>query len=160
MNYIHRLAALTLALALGLVSVAAQAQGSAPAGNAPAANAPAPADAAKPAPAPAPPPGAGMDVGTQKEVVENPYGLEALWKQGDFVSRGTLIILIIMSMGSWYIMFVKVYEQMKLFRQAKIVQDSFWQAGSVNEGLNQLKEGTAFRYIGESGVKASEHHEG
>jgi biopolymer transport protein ExbB len=158
MNYIHRLAAVTLALALGLASVAAQAQGSAPAGNAPAANAPAPAEAAKPAPAP--PPGAGMDVNTQKEVVENPYGLEALWKQGDFVSRGTLIILIIMSMGSWYIMFVKVYEQMKLFRQAKIVQDSFWQAGSVNEGLNQLKEGTAFRYIGESGVKASEHHEG
>jgi biopolymer transport protein ExbB len=160
MNYIHKLAALMVALALGLVSVAAQAQGSAPAGNAPAANAPAPADAAKPAPAPAPPPGAGMDVNTQKEVVENPYGLEALWKQGDFVSRGTLIILIIMSMGSWYIMFVKVYEQMKLFRQAKIVQDSFWSAGSVNEGLNQLKEGTAFRYIGESGVKASEHHEG
>jgi biopolymer transport protein ExbB len=160
MNYIHKLAALMVALALGLVSVAAQAPGSAPAGNAPAANAPAPADAAKPAPAPAPPPGAGMDVNTQKEVVENPYGLEALWKQGDFVSRGTLIILIIMSMGSWYIMFVKVYEQMKLFRQAKIVQDSFWSAGSVNEGLNQLKEGTAFRYIGESGVKASEHHEG
>jgi biopolymer transport protein ExbB len=158
MNYIHRLAALMVALALGLASAAAQAQGSAPADNAPAATAPAPADAAKPAPAP--PAGAGMDVGTQKEVVENPYGLEALWKQGDFVSRGTLIILIIMSMGSWYIMFVKVYEQMKLFRQAKIVQDSFWQAGSVSEGLNQLKEGTAFRYIGESGVKASEHHEG
>jgi biopolymer transport protein ExbB len=160
MNYIHKLAALTVALALGLVSVAAQAQGSAPAGNAPAANAPAPADAAKPAPAPAPPPGAGMDVNTQKEVVENPYGLEALWKQGDFVSRGTLIILIIMSMGSWYIMFVKVYEQMKLFKQANIVQESFWQAGTINEGINQLKDGTPFRYIGESGVKASEHHEG
>jgi biopolymer transport protein ExbB len=139
MRSFHRLAALVVALALGvatLVTTPAFAQGSTP------------------------PATAGMDVGTQKEVVENPYGLEALWKQGDFVSRGTLIILIIMSMGSWYIMFVKVYEQMKLFRQAKIVQDSFWQAGSVSEGLNQLKEGTAFRYIGESGVKASEHHEG
>jgi biopolymer transport protein ExbB len=139
MRSFHRLAALVAALALGvatLVTTPAFAQGSTP------------------------PPTAGMDVNTQKEVVENPYGLEALWKQGDFVSRGTLIILVIMSMGSWYIMFVKVYEQMKLFRQAKIVQDSFWQAGSVSEGLNQLKEGTAFRYIGESGVKASEHHEG
>ena len=38
-------------------------------------------------------------------------------RQGDFVSRGTLIILVIMSMGSWYIMFVKVYEQAKIFRQ-------------------------------------------
>src|SRR5256885_15062249 len=33
------------------------------------------------------------------EVIENPYGIEALWKQGDFVARGTLIILIIMSIG-------------------------------------------------------------
>ena len=120
---------------------------------------PAAPEAAKPA-TPAPPPGAGMDVGTQKEVIENPYGLEALWKQGDFVSRGTLIILVIMSMGSWYIMFVKVYEQMKLFKQARIVQEKFWSAGSVNEGIVQLKEGTPFRYIGESGAKSTQHHEG
>ncbi|HUP96393.1 MAG TPA: MotA/TolQ/ExbB proton channel family protein [Usitatibacter sp.] len=114
-----------------------------------------PTDAPKPAPTP--PAGAGEPT---KEVIENPYGLEALWKQGDFVSKGTLIILVIMSMGSWYIMFVKVYEQMKLFRQAKDVQARFWQAGSVQEGMQNLKEGSPFRYIAESGVKATSHHEG
>ena len=31
------------------------------------------------------------------EVVENPYGIEALWRQGDFVARGTLIMLMIRS---------------------------------------------------------------
>src|SRR6266568_4272970 len=35
------------------------------------------------------------------EVVENPYGMGALWRQGDFVAKGTLIILMIMSIGSW-----------------------------------------------------------
>ena len=93
-------------------------------------------------------------------MIENPYGLEALWKQGDFVSKGTLIILVIMSMGSWYIMFVKVYEQWKLFRQARDVQAKFWQAGSVQEGMSSLKEGSPFRFIAESGVKATTHHEG
>jgi biopolymer transport protein ExbB len=112
-------------------------------------------EAAKPAPAA--PAGAGEP---GKELIENPYGLEALWKGGDFVSRGTLIILVIMSMGSWYIMFVKVYEQMKLFREARHVQATFWQAGSVAEGMNNLKEGSPFRYIAESGIKASSHHEG
>src|SRR5262249_45309295 len=87
-------------------------------------------------------------------------GLEALWKQGDFVSRGTLIILVIMSMGSWYIMFVKVYEQAKLFKQAAQVEKGFWAASSVNEGCQSLKENTAYRYIGESGIKATAHHEG
>ncbi len=115
------------------------------------------ADATK---APAPPPGAGQDATTQKEVIENPYGLEALWKQGDFISRGVLVILVIMSMGSWYIMFVKVYEQGKLFRQAKEVQSKFWGANSVSDGAGQLKEGTAFRYIAESGISSTQHHEG
>ncbi len=131
----------------------AQAQPAAPA-------TPAPADAAPAAPkatAPTPPPGAGEP---GKEVIENPYGLEALWKQGDFVSKGTLIILVIMSMGSWYIMIVKVYEQAKLFKQARAVQKSFWSAGSVQEGLTTLKVGTPFQYIADSGIKATSHHEG
>jgi biopolymer transport protein ExbB len=160
MNPIHRLPALLAALVLfasaAFVAVpAAHAQGAT--GTTPP---PATAEAPKPAATPAPPPGAGQDTSTEKEVVANPYGLEALWKQGDFVSRGTLIILIIMSMGSWYIMFVKVYEQMKLFRQAKVVQAQFWQAASVQDGMNQLKEGTAYRYIAESGIKSTQHHEG
>jgi len=166
MKLINRLPALLVAAIVGLVPAAlllgsqgAHAQNTPPATAAPA-PAPAPAEAAKPAPAPAPPPGAGQDVGTQKEVVENPYGLEALWRGGDFVSRGTLIILVIMSMGSWYIMFVKVYEQGKLFRQARDVQSKFWAANSVSDGATQLNEGTAFRYIAESGIKSTQHHEG
>ncbi|HEX7557873.1 MAG TPA: MotA/TolQ/ExbB proton channel family protein, partial [Usitatibacter sp.] len=121
-----------------------------------------PAADATPAPAatPTPPPGAGVDAGPQKEIIENPYGLEALWRGGDFVSRGTLIILIIMSMGSWYIMFVKVYEQAKIFRQYREVQAKFWNAGSIPEGIQQLKDGTPYRYIAESGVKSTMHHEG
>jgi len=139
-----------------LVASEARAQAPAPAQPAPAADAAKPAEPVKAA-TPTPPAGAGEP---GKEVIENPYGLEALWKGGDFVARGTLIILIIMSMGSWYIMFVKVYEQMKLFRQAREVQNKFWQASSVADGTSQLKEGTAFRYIAESGVKSTVHHEG
>jgi biopolymer transport protein ExbB len=160
MNPIHRLPALLAAVLFVFASAAFVAPQAAHAQAAAPGSAPAPAaDAAKPA-TPTPPPGAGVDAGTQKEVVENPYGLEALWKQGDFVSRGTLIILVIMSMGSWYIMFVKVYEQMKLFRQAKEVQAKFWQAASVQDGTQQLREGTAYRYIAESGIKSTQHHEG
>jgi biopolymer transport protein ExbB len=166
MKLINRLPAVLVAAIVGLVPAAllvsqgAYAQTTAPAATAPATPAPA-ADAAKPAAAtPTPPAGAGQDVGAEKTVVENPYGLEALWRGGDFVSRGTLIILVIMSMGSWYIMFVKVYEQGKLFRQAKDVQSKFWAANSVNDGATQLKEGTAYRYIAESGIKSTQHHEG
>ena len=159
MNSFNRLPALLVAVVIGCASAAAlfvasptaQAQATAPA------PAPAPgAEAPKPATPTPPPPVAGVE----KEEVMNPYGLEALWRQGDFISKGTLIILVIMSMGSWYIMFVKVYEQAKLFKQARIVQKTFWSSGSINEGLAALKEGTPFHYIAESGIKASQHHEG
>jgi len=120
MKFANRLPALLVAALIALAPAAAlfvapndaYAQATPPAAEQPAA----------PKAAPKAPAGAGE---SGKEVIENPYGLEALWKQGDFVSRGTLIILIIMSMGSWYIMFVKVYEQWKLFRQAREVQSTF-----------------------------------
>jgi biopolymer transport protein ExbB len=122
----------------------ALAQASAPAATAP---------AAAPAAAPAEPVVA-------KEEVMNPYGLEALWKQGDFVAKGTLIIMIIMSIGSWYIIFTKLFEQQKLLKASNAIGDSFWKASSMKQATGTLDAGSAFRYIAEQGVKADEHHEG
>jgi biopolymer transport protein ExbB len=124
----------------------------APAASAPAAAAPAPAPAAAPAPAPA--------AAVSEEAVENPYGLKALWNQGDWVAKGTLVIMVIMSMGSWYIIFTKVFEQRAMLKSAKEGADAFWKASSVKAGVGSLKEGSAFRYIAETGIQASEHHEG
>jgi biopolymer transport protein ExbB len=140
-------ALIALASVASSLPTAALAQASAPAADA---SAPAAAPAAMPAPV----------ATVSKEAVENPYGLSALWLQGDFVSRGTLIILLIMSMGSWYIIFTKVFEQSKLMRSAKAAGNSFWSAGSIKKGAESLDEASAFRFIAESGLKASDHHEG
>jgi biopolymer transport protein ExbB len=136
-------AAIGLSATFGLMPQLALAQTSAPA-----------ADTAAPAPTSMPTPE------VKKEVIDNPYGLEALWSQGDFVARGTLIIMIIMSMGSWYIIFTKVFEQRKLMKSANAAGDSFWTAGSIQKGTEGLEEGSAFRYMAEQGLKASNHHEG
>ncbi len=116
--------------------------------------------ASEPVAATAPTAAMALPPAVTKETVDNPYGLSALWAQGDFVSRGTLVLLVIMSMGSWYIIFTKLFEQRKLMQSAKAAADTFWKAGSVKAGIGSLEEGSAFRYIAESGVKASEHHEG
>jgi biopolymer transport protein ExbB len=68
--------------------------------------------------------------------------------------------MIIMSMGSWYIIFTKLFEQRKLLRSAKAATETFWTSGSVRKGLETLDEGSAFRFIAEQGLKADEHHEG
>ena len=92
--------------------------------------------------------------------VENPYGLSALWAQGDAVAKGTLLIMIIMSMGSWYVIFTKLAEQSKLNKQAKLARDNFWNAGSVRQGADALEEGSAFRFIAEKGLEGASKHTG
>lgn len=91
--------------------------------------------------------------------VENPYGLAALWAQGDFVAKGTLAILVIMSMGTWYVFVTKLLEQARINRHAAAVGDDFWKARSLSEGAGQLDEASPFRYIADAGIEASEHHE-
>lgn len=113
--------------------------------------APAAADTAAPADAAAPL--------AAKETLSNPYGLEALWKEGDFITKGTLFIMIIMSMGSWYILITKIVDQVKLAGQAREAR-KFWKSASVVAGVSSLKEGSPYRFIAESGVKATAHHEG
>ena len=93
-------------------------------------------------------------------VVENPYGLSALWAQGDWVAKGTLIVLALMSLGSWYIMLTKLWDQGKLRRSAKLVEKQFWTAPSIKDGVERLKKGDDFRNIAEDGLRATTHHEG
>ena len=150
------LATAVLALSATVVApVFADEAASAPAAPAASATAPAaaPSDAAAPAAAPA-------DAAPTKEVIENPYGLDALWKTGDFIAKGTLIIMAIMSMGSWYILITKIIDQVKLSGQATDARTKFWKAASVQAASATLKEGSPFRFIADSGIKATEHHEG
>jgi biopolymer transport protein ExbB len=143
--------------ALALAPWVAQAQPASAADTTmPAAAASAPPAAAEPASAATPPP---MAATTAKETVDNPYGLGALWEQGDWVARGTLLILVAMSMGSWYILITKLYESLKLSSEAKTAR-VFFKSRSVRDGAQALKAGGAFRFIADSGIEASEHHEG
>lgn len=97
---------------------------------------------------------------TTKETVDNPYGLGALWAQGDFVARGTLSILVIFSLGSWYILITKLLESLKLSGEAKDARKNFFKAASLQDGAAKLKQGSAFRFVAETGLQASDHHEG
>ncbi len=150
---------------------AAPGDAAAPAAGAPATNAaPGAPDATGAAPGAPAAPGAAPDAGGPSataadngngtQTVDNPYGLAALWKTGDAVSHTVLVLLAIMSLGTWYIMITKFFEQMNLFRAGKVAQREFWKTTSVREGVQRLKPTSPFRYIAENGVNASEHHEG
>ncbi|MBU6505453.1 MAG: MotA/TolQ/ExbB proton channel family protein, partial [Betaproteobacteria bacterium] len=94
------------------------------------------------------------------ETLANPYGLEALWQSGDWIARATLMILVTMSMGSWYILVTRLLAQSRLLREGREAGANFWSASSVQEGLERLSAGSAYRNIAESCLNAMAHHEG
>ena len=140
---------IAVAFAAAPDAVLAQGQPQAPAAPAaPAATVPPVAPAATSAAAKAP------------EMIDNPYGLEALWKGGDLVAKTTLAILVIMSLGSWYIIITKIYEQYRMGVQAKDAQKKFWKAPNVKTGAEALKKSSPFRFIAEEGLEATQKHDG
>jgi biopolymer transport protein ExbB len=125
---------------------------------APAAAAPAP-EAAAPAAAPAAP-AAPAAAAAPSAHEENPYGLSALWAQGDVVAKGTLLILVLMSMGSWYVIITKYVEQSKAAKFATEAKDNFWAASSLRQGTDGLAEDSPFRFIAEKGLESANKHTG
>src|SRR5579863_8831361 len=101
-----------------------------------------------------------MDTQVATTTTSNPYGLVALWQGGDLVARSVLILLLIMSLASWYVMLTKLWDQGKLKKSARVVEKQFWNAPSVKDGVERLKKGDEFRGIAEDGLRAASHHDG
>src|SRR3546814_4873366 len=70
----------------------------------------------------------------------NPYGLMAALEQGGTIAWATFLILVFMSVVSWYIMFTKVFEQQKIFNQGKAARRMFWSQPSLKEGAAKLEK--------------------
>ena len=131
--------------------------GATPAAGAPAAGAPAAPGASMsgPSAAPAPAPAVTEPVAAPAAPKESPYGLVPLWKNGDFVIRAVIVLLGIMSAGTWYIFITKYLEQARVLGQAKTVERRFWSSNTLNEGIDKLPKSSVFRSVAESGVRAA-----
>jgi biopolymer transport protein ExbB len=89
---------------------------------------------------------------------ENPYGLMAALEQGGTIAWATFIILVVMSAASWYILFVKLFEQQKIINQGKRARTTFWQSANLRDGANKLEKNSAYRQIVDDALVAQEQH--
>lgn len=162
MKHAKHLSAMLLGAALLASPLSAAAQSASPAA------APAASPAVPPAAVPAVPASGAVPVASAPALaatpatrtIANPYGLGALWDQGDFIARGTLLVLAIMSAATWYILVTKLLEQNRLLRQAKSANAGFWKSASVAEGVKSLPVKSPFQAVASTGLNALEHHEG
>jgi biopolymer transport protein ExbB len=96
----------------------------------------------------------------QETAVDNPYGLGALIQNGNIVSRSILVILLFMSLLTWFIMITKFFDQRRTRLQAIAAEREFWSSSSLTDAISKLK-GTSnpFRALAETGKQAYEYHE-
>ena len=88
------------------------------------------------------------------------FGLmEALFPDGkpNYIGIATLVILGIMSFGSFYIMFTKLFEQNKILKQYGNIS-TFWRAPSLREGAAKLDKNSAWRQVVDDGLNAEDQH--
>jgi len=89
---------------------------------------------------------------------QNPYGLWEALEQGGVIAWSVFIILVGMSIFSFFILFTKLIEQQKVINQAKKVKAGFWRAPSLKEGAAKLEKNSAYKQLVDDGILAQEQH--
>ena len=100
-------------------------------------------------------PAATVDTGAaaeaEKAKISEAFSIINVWTEGDFVAKGTLILMIIMFAGSIYIAVTKAVDQFILMGHMKKIP-SFWDANTLDEGLDTLGRNNAFRSVAEGAI--------
>jgi biopolymer transport protein ExbB len=88
-------------------------------------------------------------------------GLSHVWIQGDWVTRSVALVLLVMSLTTWVIIFMKALDQRAQRAQAKAVE-GFWHSSDFAEGMDKLgsADGNPFRAVALEGREASRHLQG
>ena len=97
-------------------------------------------------------------VAAETEAPVNEFGFMKAMEEGGPVAWSILAVMAIMSVGSFYILLTKVWEQNKVMSQYKSMIGNFWRAGSLKEGASKLEKNSAWRQLADDAVTAQEHH--
>ena len=89
---------------------------------------------------------------------DNPYGLIQALEEGGAISISTFVILVGMSIGTFYILFTKFLQQQKIINQGKKVRASFWNSPNLREASTKLDAKSAYRSIVEDALVAQDQH--
>ena len=90
--------------------------------------------------------------------VGNPYGLFQALHEGGLISWSVFIVLVTMSVGTFYILFTKFLQQQKIINQGKKVRSSFWNSPNLREASTKLETKSAYRSIVDDALIAQDQH--
>ena len=86
------------------------------------------------------------------------FGFMEAMEQGGPIAWTILGVLVIQSVGSFYILITKLLEQNKVLGQYKKVRSQFWRANTIDEGATKLDKNSAWRQMVDDGIAARDQH--
>ena len=89
---------------------------------------------------------------------QNKFGFTEALQQGGVIAWTILAVLVIMSVGSFYILITKLLEQNRIMSQYKHVRTNFWRANSLGEGASKLDKNSAWRQLVDDALAAEAQH--
>lgn len=89
---------------------------------------------------------------------ENPYGLAAVFGQGDWVAKTTILLLVIMSLASWYVLISKLIAQNRMKAMAKDAELAFTEAPTLQKGAQAMAADNPYRFIVDASLHAVQQH--
>jgi biopolymer transport protein ExbB len=95
---------------------------------------------------------------TAAPAAENPYGLAAVWGQGNWIAKTTMLLLIIMSLASWYVLISKLLAQKRMQDMAKDAEVAFSKAANLQQGVEAMATDSPYRYIVDASLNAVQQH--
>lgn len=88
----------------------------------------------------------------------NPYGLAAIWLQGDWVAKACLLLLALMSTASWYVLLAKTLELKRLRAQSAEALGIFSDARQFAARVAKLPADNPLRFVANTGMAAVQHY--
>ena len=92
--------------------------------------------------------------------LDSPYGVMALWLASDAVTKAVLLLLLLMSVGSWYILLLKAMALRSMDAHYRAARESFWRADTVAKGMALLDVRSPLRFITSSALDAAKPQSG
>ena len=86
------------------------------------------------------------------------YGLGEALHQGGVITWSVFIILVGMSIFSFYILFTKLMQQQKIISQGRKVRSSFWNSPNLRDASGKLESRSAYRAIVDDALLAQDQH--
>ena len=91
--------------------------------------------------------------------MQSQLGLINLWNQGDAITRGVALLLLLMSLASWMVIVIKALDILK-YKKLASGTEAFWHSADFAEGLARLgpPAGNPFHALAVEGREAAAHH--